>query len=170
MKRTLANAPPLVEFSLRGVHHAPFKDYYDAPPRARDLVGLQRRSGGFVVYYGEKDRMVRAWRGYTSPRVDNVLEPEKLAAVADYLLNDGTLRTLAPYAEILRIDRELVDETQDAARRGRLWEYGIDRPFDRDDLGRDWIRVRDGNRRLFGAFAAGEPYGWVTRWNASERR
>ena len=67
----------------------------------------------------------------------------------------------APIAHLLQIDSTLVKETTEAANNERLWEYAITRPFTKRDIGKYWVKIRDGNHRAFGAFLAGAPYVWV---------
>ena len=73
--------------------------------------------------------MMRVHAGYASPREDNIFEWGKLAAVAEHIRGGGGFVSEAPYASVMRIDLDLVRETQEAWSSDRMHEYGICRPF-----------------------------------------
>lgn len=77
--------------------------------------------------------MFRAEPGYASPRADNIFDPGKLAAAAEEVRSGRGFVSEAPYGTVMRIDLELVAEMQAAAAAGRLWEYGVARPFTTGD-------------------------------------
>lgn len=138
-----------------------FDDYYNEPISSRDIELYDKYKVGNVTWLGEKGRMYKSTPDMTSPREDNIFSLDKLETVVAAIKNGRKIVTYAPIAHLLQIDSTLVKETTEAADKDRLWEYAITRPFKKRDIGKYWVKIRDGNHRAFGAFLAGAPYVWV---------
>lgn len=189
--------PPIADESGRDFH-----DYYDKDWEYEEKFST-KYYGRNVIWIGEEGRMLRASPDYISPRDDNIFEWDKLQAVRDHIIQSSEKVELdAALADVIVIDRTLIEETQEGAQSGRVQEWTIDHPFStgddeldeyladpeaflareedpeerREELEKDiqisealergdfrklWVRIRDGNHRVFGAIAAGEPYIWV---------
>lgn len=205
--RSRPSAEPLFEIESRYDPSRPFDYFYDRPVPKGDVRLYAARRGRSVTWLGDKGSMYRVEAGYVSPRVDNIFDPVKLGAVEHAIRAGQRIVTVAPWATVMKIDADLVGEMQADARRGRISENGVSRPFStgdavlddfladpeaaeeregamskterarwvkgmqrkvkaaerarRGDLGRYWVRLRDGNHRAVGALLAGEPYVWV---------
>lgn len=189
--------PPIPESGDKDFH-----DYYDKDWEYEEKFST-KYYGKNVIWIGEEGRMLRVSPDYISPREDNIFNWDKLQAVRDYILqSSGKVKLDAAIADVIVIDRILIEETQEGAKSGRVEEWGINHPFttgddeldeyladpetflkyeedpeerrkeleneiliskqlERGDFGKLWVRIRDGNHRVFGAIAAGESDIWV---------
>lgn len=138
-----------------------FDEHYTDPIPASEIKLYDKYKVGNVTWLGTKGRMYKATPDMTSPREDNIFHQSKLEAVVSAIESGRRIITPASLAYIMMVDRDLVEETQEAHRNDRLWEYAITRPFSIRDIGKYWVKIRDGNHRIFGAFLAGAPYAWV---------
>lgn len=144
-----------------GVTASTFDEYYNDPIPPQEIKLYDKYKVGNVTWLGTKGRMYKATPDMTSPREDNIFYSDKLETVVSAIKSGRQIVTYAPVAHLIEIDSTLVKETIEAANNDRLWEYAITRPFAKIDIGKYWVKIRDGNHRLFGAFLAGAPYAWV---------
>jgi hypothetical protein len=115
--------------------------------------------GKRVWWIGPKGEMFKATPERTYPIEGNVFDPVKFYAAFEAIrrLPPPVVFTCCASAAINRIDRVDVEQSK---------EYGSGgcsecRPWDDGDIGKYAAQIRDGNHRVFSAFAAGEPYVWV---------
>lgn len=65
-------------------------------------------------------------------------------------------------------EREAPSNSESWHRKMRRHARSLER-LKRGDLGKYWVKIRDGNHRIFGAFLGGAPYAWVNVERVSDR-